>query len=106
MLTGQATLGNGLESKLSLDIKLLKYKESFAYKLRKLRDLLFQENVNGSMSSEQFVYRKIWKNCAKVRHEIQELKKALKCKVDYQVGQLEKKMLQTKEVLHSHVNEN
>ena len=59
MLTGQATLGNGLESKLSLDIKLLKYKESFAYKLRKLRDLLFQENVNGSMSSEQFVYRKI-----------------------------------------------
>ena len=51
MLTGQATLGNGLESKLSLDIKLLKYKESFAYKLRKLRDLLFQENVNGSMSS-------------------------------------------------------
>ena len=56
MLTGQATLGNGLESKLSLDIKLLKYKESFAYKLRKLRDLLFQENVNGSMSSEQFVY--------------------------------------------------
>ena len=59
MLTGQATLGNGLESKLSLDIKLLKYKESFAYKLRKLRDLLFQENVNGSMSSEQFVYQKI-----------------------------------------------
>ena len=59
MLTGQATLANGLESKLSLDIKLLKYKESFAYKLRKLRDLLFQENVNGSMSSEQFVYRKI-----------------------------------------------
>ena len=59
MLTGQATLGNGLESKLSLDIKLLKYKESFAYKLWKLRDLLFQENVNGSMSSEQFVYRKI-----------------------------------------------
>ena len=58
-MTGQATLGNGLESKLSLDIKLLKYKESFAYKLRKLRDLLFQENVNGSMSSEQFVYRKI-----------------------------------------------
>ena len=55
-MTGQATLGNGLESKLSLDIKLLKYKESFAYKLRKLRDLLFQENVNGSMSSEQFVY--------------------------------------------------
>ena len=51
MLTGQATLGNGLESKLTLDIKLLKYKESFAYKLRKLRDLLFQENVNGSMSS-------------------------------------------------------
>ena len=59
MLTGQATLGNGLESKLSLDIKQIKYKESFAYKLRKLRDLLFQENVNGSMSSEQFVYRKI-----------------------------------------------
>ena len=58
-MSGQATLGNGLESKLSLDKKLLKYKESFAYKLRKLRDLLFQENVNGSMSSEQFVYRKI-----------------------------------------------
>ena len=58
-MTGQATIGNGLESKLSLDIKQIKYKESFAYKLRKLRDLLFQENVNGSMSSEQFVYRKI-----------------------------------------------
>ena len=35
----------------SLDEKLLKDKESFAYKLRKLRAQLFEENGNASMSS-------------------------------------------------------
>ena len=45
-----ATDENVQESE-DFDEKLLKDKESFAYKLRRLRAQLFEENVNGSMSS-------------------------------------------------------
>ena len=49
-----------------IDEKLLKDKESFAYKLRKLRAQLFEENGNGSMNSSSIErYEKMVKKFVK-----------------------------------------
>ena len=95
---------NGVKESESINEKLLKDKESFAYKLRRLRAQLFKENVNGSMSSSLIdTYEILFeKFVTKFKHY--KMSKSVRL-LSYEVNFLEKKM-DTKEALASVVNEN
>ena len=93
-----------MDSNQSLDTQLLKYKKSFAYKLRKLRAQLFQENVNGTMSSLSIVrYEKVVQKFV-TKFKNFKMPKSVRL-LKYEVNLWEKKILQKKEALASDVNE-
>ena len=87
-----------------IDEKLLKDKESFAYKLRRLRAQLFEENGNGSMSSPSI--EKYEKMVKKFVTKFKNYKMPTGVRLlKYEVDLWNKKVVDTKEALASGVKE-
>ena len=82
----------------------MKDKESFAYKLRKLRAQLFEENGNGSMSSSSVEkYQKMVKKFI-TKFKNYKMHKGVRL-LNYEVDLWKKKISDTKEALASDVKE-
>ena len=97
-------IGDDVKESQSIDEKLLKDKESFAYKLRRLRAQLFEENGNGSMSSPSIEkYEKMVKKFVS-KFKNYKMPKGVRL-LKYEVDLWEKKVIDTKEALASDVNE-
>ena len=97
-------IGDDVKESQSIDEKLLKDKESFAYKLRRLGAQLFEENRNGSMSSPSI--EKYEKMVKKFVTKFKNYKMPTGVRLlKYEVDLWNKKVVDTKEALASAVKE-